>query len=437
MGHSQPKIVECTDREATVPCESCRRELLHGDQAAICQKCGALHHLNCWEQTGCSSYWCVKERSTQPTSATAITITQADLDNAVPLPTTPRRTYEPLPDPPKRWNWTAVWSAVLAMFGLGILVFLIGLSFLGIEWGVGLTLAGAFGAVVGLIAMVVACIGLVSHTARHKGVALGVLAIAVGLADMIGFAVTMAALQGNFHGAVALDDLTPPDVDAIDQLEEPLRRTMRANVLIQSGSGLRSSLGSGVILRFRDGLAWIITNRHVIDSSYSDRMQTVPELSTIDDLTVQAIGSAQVPARVEWIAPHGVDLALVSCRLDQAAGAVAHWDIARPPKIGESVFAVGNPHGFGWTHSSGEISQLRRRSAELFQYTILQTTTPLNPGNSGGGLYSQEGLLLGINSLTGDKRIAEGLGFSIALKTFFDLLPDDFDIQARNLGETP
>ena len=85
-------------------------------------------------------------------------------------------------------------------------------------------------------------------------------------------------------------------------------------------------------------------------------------------------------------------------------------------KVGESVFAIGNPHGLGWSHTQGVISQLRTRNS-LPPIRIIQTQAAINPGNSGGGLYDQEGYLLGINTWTADKRVSEGIGFAIALDT--------------------
>jgi serine protease Do len=109
----------------------------------------------------------------------------------------------------------------------------------------------------------------------------------------------------------------------------------------------------------------------------------------------------------------------------------AHWDRAVVPHIGDPVFAVGNPHGLGWTHTAGDISQVRRRTQDGYQFRVLQTTAAINPGSSGGGLYDAEGRLIGINTLTGDKRFAEGLGFSIALPTLLDLVPDAFGLPDR------
>ena len=110
---------------------------------------------------------------------------------------------------------------------------------------------------------------------------------------------------------------------------------------------------------------------------------------------------------------------------------MAHWNRGVQFQIGDKVFAIGNPHGLNWTHSAGDISQIRRRTKEGYRFKILQTTAAINPGNSGGGLYDDAGHLIGINTFTGDKRFAEALGFSIALPTLLDLAPKRFHLPDR------
>ena len=113
----------------------------------------------------------------------------------------------------------------------------------------------------------------------------------------------------------------------------------------------------------------------------------------------------------------------------------AHWRKQRKPQIGEPVFAIGNPHGLGWTHTAGEISQLRRQSRNAFTYHVIQTSAAINVGSSGGGLYDSAGMLLGINTWTSDKRFAEGLGFSIAFASVLDLIPPRYELPENHPEE--
>jgi serine protease Do len=111
----------------------------------------------------------------------------------------------------------------------------------------------------------------------------------------------------------------------------------------------------------------------------------------------------------------------------------AVWDAKPKLTVGESVFAIGNPHGLGWTHTRGDLSQLRLQYKGAQEVRILQTSAPINPGNSGGGLYDSQGHLLGINTWTKDKRFAEGLSFSIAFHTLLPLLPANFHLPESQL----
>ena len=65
---------------------------------------------------------------------------------------------------------------------------------------------------------------------------------------------------------------------------------------------------------------------------------------------------------------------------------------SRGLKIGERVYAIGNPRGLELTLSDGLISGLR----EIENETQIQTSAPVSPGSSGGGLFDSSGRLIGI-----------------------------------------
>jgi hypothetical protein len=289
--------------------------------------------------------------------------------------------------------------------------------------------------VTGLVAIVIACVALAGHSHQRRGMALAVAAIVIGLFDVVGWAIALSSYLGPGHAAVAMDELTL-DPESLNELPVRIARAMRANVIVQCAAGLgRSAMGSGVVLRVRDGMAHIVTNRHTVDLSYNGAARTAPEnLDSIDNIQVVTVGQRPVPAKVEWIAPHGVDLAIISAPVLEDDVQEAYWDRNATPHIGDEVFAIGNPHGFGWTHSAGDISQIRRQKQGDYNFRLLQTTAAINPGNSGGGLYDAEGRLIGINTMTSDKRFAEGLGFSIALPTLLELAPERLELPEKNLG---
>jgi S1-C subfamily serine protease len=399
-------------REAGVPCAHCGKAIQFGESTAFCRECGALHHETCWQlKPRCGSYECSSTANIAGSAGSpALTITRDELTAAVPLP--PRAAgpaggnfVEPAP----RWNRAAVWAFIVALVGIPL-----------------------FGLVTGLIAIVVSCIALAGHARNQRGLPLAVAAIFIGLLEVVGWAFFLSKYIDMPARMVALDMLTI-DPDSLKELPERLVRALRANVAIQSSAGLgREGLGSGVILAIHDGSAYIVTNRHVVDHDYDDDVTTVPALDSLKRISVMTVEQTSVPGKVEWLAPHGVDLAIISAPILGDGVREAHWDRATLPHIGDQVFAVGNPHGLGWTHSAGDISQVRRRTQDGYQVRILQTTAAINRGNSGGGLYDAAGRLIGINTLTGDKHFSEGLGFSIALPTLLELVPKRLQLSDRN-----
>ena len=78
-------------------------------------------------------------------------------------------------------------------------------------------------------------------------------------------------------------------------------------------------------------------------------------------------------------------------------------------KVGEKVYAIGNPQGFETTLSEGLISGLRGEWADGSH--VLQTTAAISPGSSGGGLFDDKGRLVGITTFT--RTDAQNLNFAL------------------------
>jgi len=100
------------------------------------------------------------------------------------------------------------------------------------------------------------------------------------------------------------------------------------------------------------------------------------------------------------------------------APAVALGDAARL-KVGQNVYAIGNPKGLDLTMSAGLLSSIRRNERD--QIFLLQTSAAISGGSSGGGLFDENGVLIGlttIGSVTGD---AQNLNFAIPVDWIKDL----------------
>jgi hypothetical protein len=396
-----------------------------GDLIMVCQACGTVHHRSCWNKHGgCGAYSCAPDRRDKVgENGSVLTITSAEIERATPLPV-PRRpvvsvaagTAGPFPPPPPgpdRINRLALASLACGLAGIPL-----------------------FGVVTGLVAIFLAALALSSiRGTTQRGLWLAFAGLLLGLVDVVGWVIFLAMMLG---GASPGTDLhlgeNPPPLKVIQELEPALQRSMRANVVIESPGGLAvlggKAIGSGVILQIQDGEALIVTNRHVVDHQFSSNVdENGSDLARIGPVTIKMLGPSESQGHVVWLAPGKIDLALVRAPSSSAAQA-SNWQKGRPVKVGQSVFAIGNPYQLGWTHTQGVVSQLRTQLAGTRQVLVIQTQASINPGNSGGGLYDTEGYLLGINTWTSDKRISEGIGFAIALESLLDLWPPPISWQS-------
>ena len=83
-------------------------------------------------------------------------------------------------------------------------------------------------------------------------------------------------------------------------------------------------------------------------------------------------------------------------------------------KVGQLVFAVGNPYGFHETVTDGIISATGRRQMSDTGREYFQTSAAINPGNSGGPLVNLRGEVIGINTwIASSSGGSQGLGFAI------------------------
>jgi S1-C subfamily serine protease len=95
-------------------------------------------------------------------------------------------------------------------------------------------------------------------------------------------------------------------------------------------------------------------------------------------------------------------------------------------KVGQKVFAIGNPFGLDQSLSMGIISALNReiRTSQSIIKDVIQTDAAINPGNSGGPLLDSAGLLIGVNTAIASPTGAyAGIGFAIPVDTVNRVVP--------------
>lgn len=167
--------------------------------------------------------------------------------------------------------------------------------------------------------------------------------------------------------------------------------------------------GSGVIYKKEGDRAYIVTNYHVVEGAQQLEI-------TFDDGTKT---SGTLVGSDMW-----TDLAVIEID-SKNVNTVVEFGDSDALQRGETVIAIGNPLGLGFSGSVtvGVVSG-KDRSIPIdfdengtidWQADVLQTDAAINPGNSGGALINMAGQLVGINSMKISQAAVEGIGLAIPI----------------------
>lgn len=154
-----------------------------------------------------------------------------------------------------------------------------------------------------------------------------------------------------------------------------------------------TSLGSAVAISARE----LLTNCHVVEAAAKVGLEH--EGRQLSALVVSA----------------NKDADRCVLRIANSDRPMAVWVRVRPyadVKVGERVFSVGSPKGLELTLAEGMISSKRALAASR----LFQTSAPISPGSSGGGLFDAQGHLVGITTFM--LKDAQNLNFAIAAEEY-------------------
>lgn len=205
-----------------------------------------------------------------------------------------------------------------------------------------------------------------------------------------------------------------PALVHIRPVKEVFRQGQREEVLIT---------GSGFIIS-PDG--YVVTNEHVAGRSSSVRCV----LGNKDEVSAKVIGVD--PA---------TDIAVLKLDTDRHDLPFAKLGRSANLRAGETVLALGSPHGLARSVSAGIVSVTDRYLAEANGRSIspynnwIQTDAAINPGNSGGPLINLRGEVIGIN--TRAMRAADNIGFAIPIdiaKEVIDKIIADGKVARSTIG---
>lgn len=201
------------------------------------------------------------------------------------------------------------------------------------------------------------------------------------------------------------------DVESDEQQAVKLyTKTVRATVFLSSSftTGLVTgkSMGTGFII---DESGTVITNAHVVGGA--------------QDISAQLYGGEKSKVEIVGV-DYYTDVAVL--KLKGFTGKLSKVDLGSSEKlrIGQRTFVIGNPYGLGVGLSAGILSGLDRMPSSINftepRIALLQTTAPLNPGDSGGPLLNSDGKVIGVTT-----SILEGtqnIGFAIPINLVKDIV---------------
>jgi serine protease Do len=158
-----------------------------------------------------------------------------------------------------------------------------------------------------------------------------------------------------------------------------------------------SIAGSGILI---DDKGYIATNNHVVE----DAQSIYVELADGRTFPANIVGTDTLS-----------DLAVI--KIDATDLPYARWGDSSSLSVGEWVLAIGNALGEGITATEGIVSRLNvsvNVDENNILYGLIQTTAPVNPGNSGGPLVNMAGDVIGITSVKIVASEVEGIGYAIS-----------------------
>lgn len=161
-----------------------------------------------------------------------------------------------------------------------------------------------------------------------------------------------------------------------------------------------------------DDTGHVITNYHVIEGA----SEATVKLSDGTDYKAGLVGAS--PAH---------DIAVLKIGVGLKNSSPVPVGTSHDLKVGQKVFAIGNPFGLDWTLTTGIVSALDRSlSGESGTIEhLIQTDAAINPGNSGGPLLDSAGRLIGITTaIYSPSGASAGIGFAVPVDTVNRVVPE-------------
>lgn len=211
------------------------------------------------------------------------------------------------------------------------------------------------------------------------------------------------------------------DLDAEEKINIDIFETWKASVVFISTrervvdfwtrnvTSVPRGTGSGFIW---DEQGHVVTNYHVIAGAAEANVR----LADGRDYDATLIGASEAH-----------DIAVLQIRVPANIPRPIAIGTSHDLRVGQKVYAIGNPFGLDWSLTTGIVSALDRSltgdSGAVIQH-LIQTDAAINPGNSGGALLDSAGRLIGMNTaIYSPSGASAGIGFAVPVDTVNRVVP--------------
>ncbi len=227
----------------------------------------------------------------------------------------------------------------------------------------------------------------------------------------------LIAEKGPVRATTPRGDLKPEEQATIDLFNQAA-----PSVCFITTTSLREDFWSRNVMEIPrgtgSGFVWdrkghIVTNFHVIEGA--------------DRATVTLSDRSTWEAELVGAAPEK-DLAVLRIKASAEKLPPIPIGVSDDLRVGQSVYAIGNPFGLDQTLTTGIVSALGREiqsSNGVPIRDVIQTDAAINPGNSGGPLLDSGGRLIGVNTaIYSPSGASAGIGFSIPVDVVRWVVPE-------------
>lgn len=229
-------------------------------------------------------------------------------------------------------------------------------------------------------------------------------------------------------GATEEDFYKSLGIDVTPSITSTVQQALKSSVGVMCTNTRTVSFGSGVIYKLDGNTAYIITNYHVIYDSLSGAYSK----DIVVYLYNRVLEEDMITATVVGASKNN-DIAVLIATSD-----VFLEDIVQPVKVntsdpvaGQATFAIGTPDAYTFSVTSGIVSVESEYISTSYSENVrvYRTDAALNSGNSGGGMFNENGELMGISDAksadTSDDNICYAIPASLAVAVADNIIENE------------